>query len=91
MTRTDKPLSWAVRLVCDDRKKNLSLGRVAFWLVFGLAVYFWLGRPAAEFPPSLVEILMSCLAYNLGSKGINTFGRPRVSAREPAGEGEGDL
>ncbi len=56
-------------------RKTLSLGRVAFWLVFGLAVYFWLGRPVEAFPPSLEMALGFVLAYNLGSKGINAFGR----------------
>ncbi len=56
-------------------RETLSLGRVAFWLVFGLAVFFWLARPVEAFPPSLETALGFVLAYNLGSKGINNFGR----------------
>ena len=52
---------------------DLSLGRLAFWLVFGLAVYFWLMRPAPDFPPTLEMALVSVLAYNLGSKAVNGF------------------
>lgn len=56
-------------------RNTASLGRVAFWLVFGLAVYFWLARPLADFPPTLGDALWVVLAYNLGSKGINSFSR----------------
>lgn len=54
-------------------RNTASLGRVAFWLVFGMAVYFWLARPPADFPPTLGDALWVVLAYNLGSKGINSF------------------
>jgi hypothetical protein len=56
-------------------RKTASLGRVAFWLVFGMAVYFWFGRPVAEFPPTLGDTLWVVLAYNLGGKAVNNFSR----------------
>lgn len=51
-------------------RRGVSLGRLSFWLIFGLSVYFWLARPAAEFPASLNDSLMMVLAYNLGSKAV---------------------
>ena len=56
-------------------RDTASLGRVAFWLVFGLAVYFWLARPVEAFPPSLETALGFVLAYNLGGKAVNNFSR----------------
>ena len=51
-----------------------SLGRVSFWLVFGLTIYFWLCRPVEDFPQSLEQALMFLLAYNLGGKLVNRWG-----------------
>ena len=56
-------------------RDTASLGRVAFWLVMGLCVWFWLGRPVESFPPSLGDALWVVLAYNFGGKAVNTFGR----------------
>lgn len=56
-------------------RETFSMGRVLLWLIFGLAVYFWLGRPVADFPPSLEFALGSALAYNLGGKAVNNFSR----------------
>lgn len=56
-------------------RDTASLGRVAFWLVFGLCVYFWLGRPVPDFPPSLELALGAVLAYNLGGKAVGSFSR----------------
>jgi hypothetical protein len=74
-------------LVIGNRR-TWSLGRVAFWLVFGMAVYFWFRRPVAEFPPTLAETLCAVLAYNLGGKFANNFNR-RVR-REGGGEDDRD-
>ena len=56
-------------------RETLSLGRVAFWLVMGLAVYFWLARPPSDFPPTLGEALWVVLAYNFGGKAVNALGQ----------------
>lgn len=58
-------------------REAFSLGRTGFWLVFGISVYFWLARPAAEFPPSLENTLGFMLAYNLGGKAVGLAGKPR--------------
>ncbi len=56
-------------------RNTASLGRVAFWLVFGLCVYFWLGQPVEAFPDSLDGALYTVLGYNLGGKAVNNFSR----------------
>lgn len=56
-------------------RDTASLGRVAFWLVFGLCVWFWLARPVEAFPPTLGDALWVVLAYNLGGKAVNNFSR----------------
>ena len=65
---------WLAGLVIGGRD-TASMGRVAFWLVFGLAIYFWLGRPVEAFPPSLESALGFVLAYNLGGKAVGQFSR----------------
>jgi hypothetical protein len=54
-------------------RKTASLGRVAFWIVFGLCIWFWVaGR---EVSPTMGETLWAVLAYNLGGKAVNNFSR----------------
>lgn len=55
-------------------RREISLGRLSFWLILGLTVYFWLERPPADFPPSLDNALGLVLAYNLGGKAFRAFG-----------------
>ena len=61
------------RLVSEDGV-NLSVGRLTFWFVLGLATYFWLFKPIGEFPPSLTEMLYISTGYNIVKKGLNRFG-----------------
>ena len=63
---------WLAGLVVGGRD-TASLGRVAFWLVFGLCVWFWVaGR---EVPATMDDALWWVLAYNLGGKAVNNFSR----------------
>lgn len=52
---------------------SISLGRISFWIIFGLSIYFWLCRPVADFPPSLFESLLITMSYNLVKKGMDTY------------------
>lgn len=70
-------------------RETASLGRVAFWAVFGLCVYFWLARPVDAFPSSLEFALVSTMAYNLGGKAVNKFSRPERRP-ETAGKAHDD-
>lgn len=64
-------------------RPTASMGRVAFWVVFGLCVYFWLARPVEAFPPSLETAMGFTLAYNFGGKAVNQFShRPGGDRRE---------
>ena len=65
---------WLAGLVVGGRN-TASMGRAAFWLVFGLSAWFWLARPVDAFPPSLADALWVVLAYNLGGKAVNNFSR----------------
>ena len=56
-----------------SNRYSCSLGRVAFWIVLGLAIYFWLARPVEEFPHSLEQVLMFLLVYNLGGKLVHNW------------------
>lgn len=58
-------------LFCENNQ--LSLGRIAFWIVFGISIYFWLTQPIAAFPPSLFEALLITMSYNLAKRGMETY------------------
>ena len=62
-----------------SNRYSCSLGRVAFWLVLGLTIYFWLARPMEEFPPSLEQVLMFLLVYNLGGKLVHNFAHKKYT------------
>lgn len=64
-------------------RQTCSLGRVAFWIVFVLSIYFWLARPTSDFPSTLEHALMFLLAYNLGGKVINKMGRGKAPRSTP--------
>ena len=67
-------------LFVGGRPDSFSLGRVAFWLMLGLSVWFWLTQSVDAFPPSLENALTYVLAYNFGGKmtgQINQFMRHR--------------
>lgn len=52
---------------------SISLGRISFWITFGLSIYFWLYRPVLDFPPSLFESLLITMSYNLVKRGMDTY------------------
>lgn len=52
---------------------SLSLGRIAFWIIFGISIYFWLARPVADFPSTLFETLLITMSYNLVKRGMDTY------------------
>jgi hypothetical protein len=55
-------------LFCGSRPM-FSMGRVAFWPLYGVALYHWItGRPV---PGELYTMLMVVAGYVFGSKGIN--------------------
>jgi len=49
-----------------------SLGRVSFWIVFALLIWYWvairMSPGLADAPASLQNAFFSLLAYNLGKK-----------------------
>lgn len=47
-------------------RKALSLGRVSYWITFGITIHFWLAGIAV--PTSLMTVFLSLLSYNLGKK-----------------------
>lgn len=74
-------------LIADDGTR-VSAGRIAFWLVLGMSIHFWLLRPA-DFPPSLTEALMLSLGYEGLKKGVQVWSsRGQVRANE-AGQAVG--
>lgn len=58
-------------LISEDNK-NISLGRLSFWVMFLSSLYFWvyLKREIFEYQS---QILIVLLLYNLGKKGLNAW------------------
>lgn len=61
-------------LISED-SKNLSLGRVSFWIVFGISIYFWFRREPDKFPETLFYSFMLLLLYNISKKGFDSINR----------------
>jgi hypothetical protein len=61
---------WLKGLVVGGRD-SLSLGRVAFWLCFIVALVKW--GMDHDITQSHKEVLMSILVYCLGGKVVNTW------------------
>lgn len=57
-------------LISEDGK-NLSLGRLAFWITFIILITYWLyiyPFVNKDVPESLTTAFISALGYNLGKK-----------------------
>lgn len=64
------------RTLISDDGNSLSVGRIAFWLVFALSNYLWIFKCVAityVFPASLLEILSLLLLYNISKKGLSSL------------------
>lgn len=59
-------------LISEDGE-NISMGRVAFWLLFLISILFWTFEPIDKFPPTLFDTFMSMVIYNFGKKGVDVF------------------
>ena len=67
-----------------------SLGRVAFWLTFALALWTW--ARGGDIPNGHLITLLSCLGYLLGGKFRGVAKMGAVEFDKPGGEAapEGD-
>lgn len=60
-------------LISEDNK-NLSLGRLTFWITFIILITYWLyiyPFVNKDVPDSLTTAFISALGYNLGKKFVN--------------------
>jgi hypothetical protein len=53
--------------------ESFSIGRLSFWGILGISIYFWFALPVIAFPPSLLHMLYLTTGYNIAKKGINTI------------------
>jgi len=49
---------------------NFSLGRITFWLILSISIFFWFKKPVDAFPPSLLHTLYLLIGYNVSKKVI---------------------
>jgi len=56
-------------VVSEDGGQTLSLGRISFWVTFGITVFMWWA--AREVPSSQETFLWVTLGYNFGKKGMD--------------------
>lgn len=52
----------------SENGTTLSVGRVSFWISFGIACSIWLTKPPIDVPESLFLILAILLLYNTCKK-----------------------
>ena len=53
-----------------DGSKHLSLGRVAFWGVLGVAMYVWVNQ-GQDIPSTMENFLILIVSYVFGGKVVN--------------------
>lgn len=58
-------------LISEDNK-NVSLGRLSFWILFLSSLYFWVYLKKDIFDTQS-QMLIVLLLYNLGKKGLNIW------------------
>lgn len=69
-------------LITEDNK-NISLGRISFWIVFAILLVYWIidlyiianCGEIVEVPDSLLYAFFSLLMYNTGKKISNVIGK----------------
>ena len=78
-----KAFDFLIPLISEKNEKGefkrASLGRVAFWVTFSIAVYTWITSDT-DIQPSHVQMLYTLVAYNLFKK-AGLFGN-----KKPEGE-----
>jgi hypothetical protein len=76
-------------------KDKLSLGRISFWIVFGILVWYWIRTglivevnvTIPDAPDSLQFAFLYLLAYNMGKKFKGMFGKNKeIEFTETEGE-----
>ena len=60
------------RLFSEDGK-HYSIGRLGWWVIFLISIFFWFKKPVDAFPPSLLHMLYVMTTYNLTKKAINNL------------------
>ena len=58
-------------LFSEDSGKTMSLGRMAFWVTFGISIYMWL--TGQNLLSSHENMLWITLGYNFGKKGMDVM------------------
>jgi hypothetical protein len=56
-----------------ENGQDVSLGRIAFWILFILACMKWTVGETANVSPQHFELLCYLLLYNVGKKGIDAW------------------
>ena len=57
-----------ISLISDDGT-NLSMGRVAFWILLSISTYFWFKE--IKFPETLYYFVSYVILYNFGKKPVD--------------------
>ena len=58
-------------LISEDGQ-SVSIGRLTFWLLFCICLYYWLWLKA-ETPATLMDGWYAMVLYNFGKKGVDAF------------------
>ena len=56
-------------VISEDKGETMSLGRMSFWVTFGITVFMWV--TARDVPSSQETFLWVTLGYNFGKKGVD--------------------
>ena len=68
-------------LISDD-SENVSMGKIAFWILMINDIFFWWFKAAKDFPDSLYYITLYVLLYNFGKKLVSPI-KDFLDAKSP--------
>lgn len=54
------------KALISERNGNVSLGRVSYWVTFGIIIFMWLSQWPVQ--SSLEIVFLTLCTYNLGTK-----------------------
>jgi hypothetical protein len=62
-----------IKSLISEDNDNVSMGRVAFWLLFIISMFFWITDK--KYPNTMYDIFAIIVLYNFSKKGIEVISK----------------
>lgn len=70
--QSQKEIIMSFKHLISEDGKNVSLGRLSFWIIFIISLYMWIYLKKEIFEYQ-AQIFIALLLYNLGKKGLSAW------------------